>query len=231
MHNIMDKYTTLTVSEKICFGHLQSLGIKVTTMTLEELSQQCNVSTATINRTLKKLGFANFKAYKQVYIQLATPTHTDTKFEQVIKQELDHELEDYSKLIRQSPHIYIVAFGITSSLALDFAMHLKDINISCEIITDSDILSTIKQNNTTLEKSLIIYITYSGGDIDMQRLSIDSRYKFNQLLITCTTNSILSTTCDHQICTNTYNKDKDLKSRIPLYIVVMKLLKQLDERF
>lgn len=220
-----EEYNSLTLSEKICYGKIETLASNILTMTLVDLEQHCQVSTATINRTLKKIGYKNLKEYKHSLQQ-------DEKSEVI--NSLDEKLVS---LIQTTPHlftedilsadkIYVVAFGITSSLANEFMLHLRDMNIRCDAITDSDMLHFIQLNNK--EKYLIIYLSYSGSDLDMQKNAVNLKGKVKQILVTCTSNSILSYSCDRIICTNTSRLDKSLNSRIPLYIIVTKQLVKLE---
>ncbi len=64
MNNINNYYFLLSKSEKKVFNSLEKLDYKILNMNLEDLSNYCCVSTATINRTIKKLNFNNLKSFK-----------------------------------------------------------------------------------------------------------------------------------------------------------------------
>ncbi len=222
-----EEYNTLTLSEKICFGKIESLSFEILHFTLEELAEYCQVSTATINRTLKKIGYKNLKEYKKT-LPIDRESNQVSNFENQLIDLIKHHSSDITNDILEASKVYIVAFGITSSLANDFIIHLRDLKINCEAITDSDMLSYIQSNDD--QTTLIIYISYSGADLDMQKAAVNNKSKIKQILITCTTNSILSYSCDKVICTNTNKSDNNLKSRIPLYIVVMKQIEILNSK-
>ncbi len=219
-----EDYNSLTYSEKICLGKIEAADTKILAMTLEELSDYCQVSTATINRTLKKIGYKNIKEFKQ---NLSTKVTADlSAYDHRLIEIINTDIRDISEDIKSSKYIYVVGFGTTSSLANDFVYHLRSLNIRAEALTDSDMLKYVSLDNN--DKQLIIYFSYSGADLDMQKLAVASKHKIKQLLITCTTNSILSYSCDMHICSNTADIDGGLNSRAPLYIYQGKIVEQLQ---
>ncbi len=219
-----EDYNSLTYSEKICLGKIEAANTKILTMTLEELSDYCQVSTATINRTLKKIGYKNIKELKQ---NLSTDVTSDlSAYNQRLIEIINTNIRNISDDIKSSKHIYVIGFGTTSSLANDFVYHLRNLNVSAEALTDSDMLKYVSLVNTN--QQLIIYFSYSGADLDMQKLAVACKHKIKQLLITCTTNSILSYSCDIHICSNTADIDGELISRTPLYIYQTKIIEQLQ---
>lgn len=221
-----EEYNSLTLSEKVCYGKIETLSSNILTMTLDDLEQHCQVSTATINRTLKKLGYKNLKEYKHS-LQLVENSEVITSFDEKLVNLIQTTPPLFSEDILDADKIYVIAFGITSSLANEFMLHLREIGIRCDAITDSDMLNFIQLNNK--EKYLILYLSYSGADLDMQKNAVKFKGKVKQILVTCTSNSILSYSCDRVICTNTSRLDKSLNSRIPLYIIVTKQLEKLED--
>lgn len=218
-----EEYNSLTYSEKVCLGKIEAADLNILTMTLEELSDYCQVSTATINRTLKKMGYKNIKEFKQNLNSISSSNINE--FDQRLVEILNSDVRNISKDIKSSDYIYVVGFGTTSSLANDLVYHLRRLNIKSEALTDSDMLKYINLDNN--DSQLIIYISYSGADLDMQKLAVTCKHKIKQILITCTTNSILSYSCDIHICSNTADLDGDLNSRTPLYIFQGKIIQQL----
>lgn len=217
-----EEYSSLTFSEKICFGKIESIGLEILQMNLEDLANYSQVSTATINRTLKKMGYKNLKEYKNS-LSIDNANDNTSPFEQTLIDLIQSTNVDICEDITKSGKVYVVGFGITSSLANDFVCHLRKLGIRCEAITDSDMLNFIQI--VDINNPLIIYVSYSGADLDMQKVAVNNKHKMKQILITCTTNSILSYSCDKVICTNTSAIDEHLNSRIPLYIVIMKQIR------
>lgn len=224
-------YQSLTLSEKNCFGKLEALGDNVTIYNLHDLSEYCSVSTTTVNRTLKKMGYNNLKQYKLEMHKLNDNTNLNnnsiTNFENkviyLINTFNDSLIEELIKSINESQKIYVVAFGITSSIGIDFYLHLKYLGYNVTSISDSGMLEVINDD----QNSLIIYISYSGCDYDMDNTSTLYKHKVNQALITCTTNSALSKNCNLVLNTDTQRYDNYLKSRLPIQIIINKILEKL----
>lgn len=231
MQNNGNKYKDMSPSEKQCFNNLNDLQDRILLMGLMELSNYCNVSTATINRTLKKMGYVNLKEYKSeidIKRQYLPSTHNDiSNFEQMICELIStydqNLINKAAKEIYESSKIYIIGFGISNSIALDLSLHVHKLLKNVVCLNDSEMLDIIK--STPLDgQELIIYISYSGGDFDMEKLSIEQRYIRTQLLITSKTNCALAKHCDLILSTCTNLFDDDLNSRIPLNIITTKIL-------
>ncbi len=225
---MVDLYN-FTVSEKICFSKIQQLENNILTMNLEDIANYCSVSTATINRTLKKIGFKNLKDYK---LSLNSPRNlttqnTQTLLEKKIISLIDtltrNELEIYIDLISNSDTIYIVGFGLSTSIALDFCLNLRKHNKNCIYINDSDSLKIINEKQLT-SSDLIIYLSYSGNDSDMNLFASIAKNKAYQFLITSNPNAELIKTCSHYFSTDSYMLTQSFNSRIPLSIFIYKIL-------
>lgn len=224
-------YQSLTLSEKNCFGKLEALGDNVTVYNLHDLSEYCSVSTTTVNRTLKKMGYSNLKQYKLEMHKLNDNiirndnhiTNFENKVINLINAFNNSLIEELIDSLNKSDKIYIVAFGITSSIGIDFYLHLKYLGYNVTNISDSGMLGIINDK----KDNLILYISYSGCDYDMDNTSTLYKHKINQALITCTTNSALCKNCNLVLNTATQKYDNYLKSRLPILIIINKILEEL----
>ncbi len=237
MKNINNNYNLLSKSEKKCFHAFKELGLKILSMTLNDLSDYCCVSVATINRTINKLEFDNLKEYK-MYVQDSLDLNNKTNFsnkKELILQEIIN-LDNYDSktinivtdLIRKAPQIYVIGFRFTSSIALELSLNLTKNGYNSLYISDPDMFALITEN-TNHQNELIIYVSFSGADIDMEKLSIEQEYLKKQVLITANPNSPVANCCNYILSSNTYNRDDGLNLRIPLNIYTTKLIINLQK--
>ncbi len=227
------KYDSLTVSEKIAFLKIEELDNDILMMNLNDISNYCQVSTATINRALKKMGYKNLKHFKATLnIKTATSSKSNlsiSPFEEAICQTVesfDSKLIDTTtSQIISANCVYIIGFGITTSLALDFYINLRKLGKHVFYINDSDMLQII--NDTTLTTNgLIIYISYSGNDEDMNKCALSHKSTFNQILVTSNVDCQLAKNCNLILSSNTYSISNSFNSRIPLAIILFKIMQQ-----
>ncbi len=232
MNNINNYYFLLSKSEKMVFHSLEKLDYKVLNMTLEDLSTFCCVSTATINRTIRKLKFKNLKDYKE-YVNYNIENKLDNlsknKYYSTLYNILNLENYNYNSIqsiikeIKKSNNIYIVAFGVTSSIGLEFSLNLNKLGYNSIFMGVPEIFDSINNN----KDDIIIFISFAGIDIDMEKLSIDQKNSKKLILITSNPKSSIAENCKIVLNTNTYKNDNNLNSRLPLNILTTKIIIEL----
>ncbi len=229
MKNINNHYKSLTKSEKKCFNAFEELGPQILSMTLTDLSNHCCVSIATINRTINKLEFPNLKEYKMHIQKSLNNEYNYMPEKESILQELIN-MQNYDtktidivvNLIKNAPKIYVIGFGFTSSIALELSLNLTKKGYTSLYISDPDMFALINENSNSDE--LIIYVSFSGADLDMEKLALEHEHLKKQVLITANPNSPVANCCNYLLNSNTYNRDQGLNSRIPLNIYTTKLI-------
>ncbi len=232
MNNINNYYFLLSKSEKKVFHSLEKLDYKVLNMTLEDLSSFCCVSTATINRTIKKLNFNNLKEYKD-YINCNIENKFDNlsnnQYYSTLYNILNLDNYNYGSIkniiqeIERSSNIYIIAFGVTSSIGLEFSLNLNKMGYNSTFIGVPEVFDSINNN----KDEVIIFISFAGKDIDMEKLAIEQKNKKKLFLITSNPKSSISESCQIVLNTNTYKNDSNLNSRLPLNILTTKIIIEL----
>ncbi len=220
-------YKSFTPSERRCFNKIDDLGNKLLTMSLVELSEECMTSTSTVKRTLKKINFDSLKEFKAKLNEVNNELEEVNNFDNILLNTInnfDPRLVNRTiNLINESKSIYIIGFGLTSSLALDLVLHLREFNINAIYISDSSMLEIVKASSKN-NNDLIIYVSYSGEDSKMEALSFRKKNTCKQILITSKYDTKLSKNCDLILNSESYNKDDFLNSRIPLSIIISKIL-------
>lgn len=232
MHNT----NTFTVSEKIAMLKINQLSHNILTMTLDDLARELSVSTATINRTFKKMGYKNLKDYKlsiDIPKQIIPNTHISSQEEELISLIYNFDSNLLNTVIEDIYYantIYIVAFGLSTSLGLEMSTNLKKLNKNTVSVNDSEILTFI--NERMLQKNdICIYISHSGEDIDMINFSTLNKHNLIQVLISSTNECELATLCNYTLPSNVSSLDEQFKSRISLNIITNKILENYSLRY
>ncbi len=232
MENFKEQYNSLSKSEKKCFNDFEELNYQILVMTLNDLSDYCCVSTATINRTINKLGFNNLKAYKK-YIKdnLFEPVND---FNQNAKENILNEIMNINNydekgiksvinIIKNAPKIYVIGFGFTSSIALELSLNLNNIGYNSLYISDQKMFDLI-HCETDSKNDVIIYVSFSGSDMHMEKLSIKQERLRKQVLITANSKCPIANCCHYILSSNTFNRDQGLNIRIPLIFYTTKII-------
>lgn len=224
----MQENQTYTVTEKIVMLKISQLNHQALTMTLDDLANEMTVSTATINRTLKKMGYDNLKQYKSSLNNPSPQTNSETT---VIEDNIITLINNFDKKllhtatsdINNASNIYIVAFGLSTSLGLEMSINFRKLGKNTIYINDSEALNLIN-HNTLNRNDIIIYISYSGADPDMLNFSLLNRFKVGQILITSTSDCPLATNCNYTLSSNVDKVNDPFKSRIPLNLITYKII-------
>ncbi len=225
----MQNTNSFTVTEKISMLKLKQLNHNVLTMTLDDLSKELNVSTATINRTLKKMGYKNLKQYK---LSISIPLQpTAIQPVSALEEKLVSLIYNFDKKalhsivdeIYSANTVYIVAFGLSASVGLEISTNLSKLGKKTISINDSEVLSYIS-NDSLSRKDICIFISYLGEDQDMINFSILNKYNITQAIVTSTNDCTLAQSCHYTLTSNMSNSNDVFKSRISLNLITNKIL-------
>ncbi len=232
MSNFKDLYPSLSKSEKKCFNDFEELNYQILVMTLEDLSNYCCVSTATINRTINKLGFNNLKSYKEyVKDNLFEPQKNINKNEkETILSEImnvnnydEHKINSVVNIINKAQKIYVIGFGFTASIALELSLNLNNLGFDSLYISDQKMFDLIASGANN-KNDVIIYVSFSGSDMHMEKLSIKQEHLHKQVLITANSKCPIANCCHYILSSNTFNRDQGLNIRIPLIFYTTKII-------
>jgi len=111
---ITKHYDSLTVKGKIVASEILELGDQVCFMTVRQLSQHANVSTLTVVRTVRDLGFDGYSDFQKAiqrhqHSQGSRPSNTSDAegFDQAIDQAQDQFIEQAAALIANARQVYV----------------------------------------------------------------------------------------------------------------------------
>ncbi|WP_282708439.1 MurR/RpiR family transcriptional regulator [Ligilactobacillus sp. Marseille-Q7487] len=150
----------------------------VADMSIIQLSQFANVSTATIVRTLKKMGYSGYTAYREQVRQNIGHSFTynvlndaDKQIKNVIlKNEIELRntlknldygtIEDSILAVKQASLVYVFARGLSTSLARELQIKLQLMGKYTELYDDPNIIKILSKKIT--HDCLVIFISLNG---------------------------------------------------------------------
>ncbi|GED49259.1 MurR/RpiR family transcriptional regulator [Carnobacterium maltaromaticum] len=238
---LLQKRETLSLLEKQVLEYILSHPEKIIQMNLNQVSKETFVSTATISRTCKQLGYAGFQELKYTlsqYVktekqQLPLSFSSITGIEEMaerIRVEVDQTLSHLNKENLSKGADYLIKsnrvefFGVGASLpsCLDAARKLTFSGRIANAREDWDELRAVAHSLTP--DDVAILVSYSGETIHIIEFATILKERNVPIIgIIGTDNSQLeqlaSLTYQAKI-TNCYYGDVDMSSRIPLNLVL-----------
>ncbi|BDR60055.1 MurR/RpiR family transcriptional regulator [Lactobacillus xylocopicola] len=213
---------------------------KIANMSIVKLSQFASVSTATIVRTMQKMGYSGYTSYREALKLKSKANSTfsvlndaDDKIRSVItKNEIEmnntlHNLsystiEDSISLTKQAKIVYVFARGLSESIASEIMVKLQLTGKYCEFHSDPNIIKTIARK--IKPDALAIFITLNGETEEL--VAAAKILEKNDIpILTFTTNSSAGiipfstlTFIGYQSKTN-YFPEYEVRSRLPLQIM------------
>lgn len=238
---LLQKRETLSLLEKQVLEYILSHPEKIIQMNLSQVSKETFVSTATISRTCKQLGYAGFQELKYTFSQyvktekqqLPLSFSSITGIEEMaerIRVEVDQTLSHLNKENLSKGADYLIKsnrvefFGVGASLpsCLDAARKLTFSGRIANAREDWDELRAVAHSLTP--DDVAILVSYSGETIHIIEFATILKERNVPIIgIIGTDNSQLeqlaSLTYQAKI-TNCYYGDVDMSSRIPLNLVL-----------
>ncbi len=213
---------------------------KIAKMSIIKLSQFANVSTATIVRTMQKMGYNGYTSYRES-LKLKSKSNSnfdvlnkaDDKIKSVItKNEIEmnntlHNLsysniEDSISMTKQANVVYIFARGLSESIGQEIMVKLQLTGKYVEFHSDPNIIKTASKR--IKDDALVIFISLNGNTEELVTAA-KNLAKRDISILTFTTNpegKILPystlTFRGYKSQTN-YFPDYEVRSRLPLQIM------------
>jgi DNA-binding MurR/RpiR family transcriptional regulator len=235
----------LSSSEKYLWEYIQNNLDDIPNLSIVKLSEDANVSTATIVRTTKKMGYSGYTDFRQQLTLKRKDTQQYKNLEKVdhdIKQailknkyEVDNTLkmlnvgsiEDAIQKIKKSSDIYIFARGFSEFIAQELLVKLQLLGKNCVLSTDPNIIVTMSKR--IRREDLVIFITLNG---ETKELVAGAKNAFNNGVstLTITTNEEGSIIKYSEMVLlgfksqTSYFPDYEVRSRLPLQVISRILL-------
>lgn len=235
----------LSSSEKYLLEYIEHHLDDIPEISIVRLSELANVSTATIVRTMKKIGFDGFTSFKhhlkddqENNPKFAIMDQVDKKIrEAIIKNEqevtrtiqmLDSgTIEDAIQNIRAANKITIFARGFSELIAKEMAVKFQLLGKYCELHDDPNIITSISKK--IAKNTIVIFVSLNGETPELVEAAKNCHERAIRT-ITFTANAEGQLTKLSEITfigfksTISYFPEYEVRSRLPLQVMTRILL-------
>jgi len=245
LNRAKNQYKTLSETERYLVDYIKQHLDTIPQISIVKLSEQANVSTATIVRTMQKLGYSGFTAFK---IHLKDDFDSSTEFsivekidrkiqEAILKNEqevvktiqlLDSgTIEDALQKIIHSRKIILFARGFSELIAKEMMVKFQLLGKSCELHDDPNIIRTISKKIDN--KDIVIFVSLNGKTEELVEAARNCQVTgVSTLLLTCNQNSPLYELCEISLVgfksEISYFPEYEVRSRLPIQVMARIIL-------
>lgn len=238
-------YSTLSQAERYLLEYIHQHIGDIATMSIVKLSEQANVSTATIVRLMKKIGYNGYTSFKYRLKQDKKMMDTDDSLrdidddiKQVIRKNEEEvhktiqlqsvgQIEDAVQKIHDAERIYIFSRGFSEMIAKEMMIKLQALDKICETHEDPNIIRV--KSRKVGKNDLAIFVSLNGETAELveacQNLNIR---QVTTITLTTKVDSTLSELSDMTLLG--YKTDQSLfqeyevRSRLSLNVIARILL-------
>lgn len=233
-----------TASEKYLIDFIKENEEIIPSTTIVKLSELANVSTATIVRTVKKLGYSGYTSFRfnmvnnQEKHEFSIIDEVDNEIGQaILKNQIEvsrtidvlnsDNIEDSVQIIKNTEKIMIFARGFSTFIGEEMTTKFQLLGKYCELHTDPNIIRKISTKIHT--DSLMIFISLNGETIELVEAAQNNKNQNTpSILITANGDSSLAKNTDINFVgyksSVSYFPDYEVRSRLPLQTIARILL-------
>ena len=233
-----------TDSEQFLLKFIQDNEDIIPSTTIVKLSELANVSTATIVRTVKKLGYSGYTSFRFNMVnskeekQFSIIDEVDSEIGKAILKNEDEVkrtiemlnseiIEDAVQIIKNARKIMIFARGFSTFIGEEMTTKFQLVDKYCELHTDPNIIRKI----TTKIKNdcVVIFISLNGETVELVEAAQNTKnLNAPSILITANGESSLSSITDINFIgyksSISFFPDYEVRSRLPLQTIARILL-------
>ncbi|OYN65924.1 MurR/RpiR family transcriptional regulator [Bacillus safensis] len=240
-----DVYQTLSETERYLLNYIHKHLEDISTLSIVTLSERANVSTATIVRLMKKIGYNCYTSFKYRLKQEKKMTDASDQLKNIdediklairkneeevlktIQLQSIGQIEDAVQKIHNADKIYIFGRGFSEMIAKEMTIKLQLIGKTCEVHDDPNI---IRLKSRDIEKSeLAIFVSLNGETAELveacQNLSMK---QVTTITVTTRIDSTLSKISDMTLVgykgEQSFFPDYEVRSRLSLHVIARILL-------
>lgn len=240
-----DVYQTLSETERYLLNYIHQHLEDISTLSIVTLSERANVSTATIVRLMKKIGYNGYTSFKYRLKQEKKMTDASDQLKNIdediklairkneeevlktIQPQSIGQIEDAVQKIHNADKIYIFGRGFSEMIAKEMTIKLQLIGKTCEVHDDPNI---IRLKSRDIEKSeLAIFVSLNGETAELveacQNLSMK---QVTTITVTTRIDSTLSKISDMTLVgykgEQSFFPDYEVRSRLSLHVIARILL-------
>lgn len=237
LYKLEKQANELSELEKVVFKFMKSSPETFVNGTLDQISGITYVSTATISRTIKKVGFKNFQELKFVFLQelrnnskLSNQSLDATSFQNSIIEKIEatfdfleeSNFEVILDQIHKANNIEIYSVGSSLTIGIDLSRKLLSLGKNANAYVDWDDLSRKSKIQKTSELAILISLSGETKHIIEYATNL-SENKVTMIGIIGTADSRLEEKVDHCIYAPSivkYYKEADISSRVAMVAII-----------
>ncbi|WP_139691977.1 MurR/RpiR family transcriptional regulator [Sporolactobacillus terrae] len=238
-------FDTLSDSEKYLLHYVQEHLNEMPKISIVRLSEQANVSTATIVRTMKKLGYDGFTSFK-IHLkdehrrspEFSVVEKVDNKIkEAIMKNELEvtktiqmldrGTIEDVLQKIIYARKIVLFARGFSELIAKEMAVKFQLTGKYCEMHDDPNIIRTVSKRIE--RQDIVIFISLNGSTEELVQAAKNCKANsVSTITLTANRESPLYALSELALVGYksrvSYFPDYEVRSRLPLQVMARIIL-------
>ncbi|MGX9291577.1 MurR/RpiR family transcriptional regulator [Bacillus sp. A015] len=238
-------YQTLSETERYLLHYIHQHLEDISTLSIVTLSERANVSTATIVRLMKKIGYNGYTSFKYRLKQEKKMTDESDQLKNIdediklairkneeevlktIQLQSIGQIEDAVQKIHDADKIYIFGRGFSEMIAKEMTIKLQLIGKTCEVHDDPNI---IRLKSRDIDKNeLAIFVSLNGETAELveacQNLSM---MQVTTITVTTRIDSTLSKISDMTLVgykgEQSFFPDYEVRSRLSLHVIARILL-------
>ncbi|WP_208587739.1 MurR/RpiR family transcriptional regulator [Gracilibacillus suaedae] len=238
-------YKTLSDTEKYLLEYIHNHLDEISSMSIVKLSEHANVSTATIVRLMKKIGYDGYTSFKyslKEKVKLSDENNEMENIDQKIKQAIqknEHEviktiqlqsigqIEDAVQKINDAEKIFVFGRGFSEMIAKEMTIKLQLMGKNCEEHNDPNIIR-IKSKNIQ-PNEIAIFVSLNGETEELVEACKNLNIRqITTITLTTRMESSLGQMSEMTFVgykgTHSYFPDYEVRSRLPLSVISRILL-------
>ena len=235
-----ERYQTLSQSERYLLEYIYKNMEKIPNMSIVKLSEEANVSTATIVRLMKKIGHEGFTSFKynmkdklKTLNNIEAIDEIDMKIKHAIKKNEEEVLktlqmlnkgniEDAIQKMYNAEKIYIFARGFSEMIASEMTIKLQLSGKNCEMHDDPNIIRVISQK--LKGKEMAIFVSLNGETEELVEACKNFKIKnVSTITLTAALDSRLAKLSEITFIgykgAHSFFPDYEVRSRLPLQVI------------
>lgn len=230
MMEIKEIYQTMNKKEKEVYNYVERNRDKAAYMNVRELAENCDVSTATILRFIKKLGLESYKEFKFWCLKQENEQQFNYYTQEVIDclkkmstPMFEEKIEEAAALIRECDLVLFEGIGNSGGTAILGARYFSNFGMFSLSLNDPF------YNFELLPKNMVVIILSSSGETSEAIMEMKAFIRLNIPVICITSNeeSTLGQMSDLTLAYYQRQQRKDgvfdMSSQIPAIHIIEKI--------
>ncbi|WP_369672306.1 MurR/RpiR family transcriptional regulator [Enterococcus lactis] len=235
----------LSETEQYLWNFIGHHILEIPNYSIVKLSEQANVSTATIVRTMKKKGYEGFTSFKH-HLKKGENKNINFSFldkvdkgirRAILKNEQEvvrtinmleiGNIEDALQRIKFTDRVFVFARGFSEMIGQEMLVKLQLTGKNCQMHTDPEIIKSISRKLT--KKDSVIFVFLNGETKELVTAAKNCYdAEIGSILVTANHSSTLKDYCEINLVgfksEGSYFPDYEVRSRLPLQIIARILL-------